>query len=127
MILVPSFMKLGDVPVLSVVKDIAANVAKNKRGVVILSPSGSAAKKWADIAEYPETTNDVSNRVAAMQAEETYGPLVLANRYDGIDLASNACRFLVMDNLPQGTTNYDVFRMNVMADAGCKLASSSAH
>ena len=51
-----------------------------------------------------------------MQAGETYGLLVLANRYEGIDLAGNACRFLVMDNLPQGTTSYDVFRMNVVAD-----------
>ena len=55
---------------------------------------------------------------AAMQAGDgTYGPLVLANRYDGIDLASNACRLLVMDNLPQGATNYDLFRNNAMADA----------
>ena len=56
-------------------------------------------------------------RLIAMQEGETYGPLVLANRYDGIDLAGNACRFLVMDNLPQGTTNYDIFRMNVVVDA----------
>ena len=46
-----------------------------------------------------------------------YGPLVLANRYDGIDLVGNACRLLVMDDLPQGTTNYDVFRMNAVAGA----------
>ena len=49
--------------------------------------------------------------IGKMQAGEAFGPLVLANRYDGIDLAGDACRFLVMDNLPQGTTNYDVFRM----------------
>ena len=51
-----------------------------------------------------------------MQAGTSYGPIVLANRYDGIDLAGNACRFLVMDNLPQGTSDYDVYRMNVVAD-----------
>nr|QQZ50061.1 hypothetical protein JKL49_26130 [Phenylobacterium glaciei] len=43
--------------------------------------------------------------------------MVLANRYDGIDLAGNACRFLVMDNLPQGTSDYDIYRVNVVADA----------
>jgi hypothetical protein len=51
-----------------------------------------------------------------MQAGTSYGPIVLANRYDGIDLAGNACRFLVMDNLPQGTSDYD----------GSSAASSSA-
>jgi replicative superfamily II helicase len=52
-----------------------------------------------------------------MQTGASYGPIVLANRYDGIDLAGNACRFLVMDNLPQGTSDYDVYRMNVVADS----------
>ena len=85
--------------------------------MAILTPSGSAAKEWTDVAEYPEKTAAVSEKVAAMQAGDSHGPLVLANRYDGIDLAGNACRFLVMDSLPQGTTNYDVFRMNVVADA----------
>jgi replicative superfamily II helicase len=99
------------------VKDIATKLADNKRGVEILTPSGAAAKEWTDIADYPEKTSAVSEKVTAMQAGDIYGPLVLANRYDGIDLAGNACRFLVMDNLPQGTTNYDVFRMNVVADA----------
>jgi replicative superfamily II helicase len=117
MILVPGLMKLGAAAIQPMVKKIATQLANKKRGVAILSPSGAAAKEWTDIAEYPETSKAVSEKVAAMQAGDTYGPLVLANRYDGIDLAGNTCRFLVMDNLPQGTTNYDVFRMNVVADA----------
>lgn len=117
MILVPGLMKLGGLAIQPMVKNIATKLADKKRGVAILSPSGAAAKEWTDIAEFPETTKAVSEKVGSMQAGDTYGPLVLANRYDGIDLAGNACRFLVMDNLPQGTTNYDVFRMNVVADA----------
>lgn len=117
MILVPGLMKLGGTAIQPMVKKIATKLAEGGRGVAILSPSGAAAKEWTDIAEYPETTKAVSEKIAAMQAGNTYGPLVLANRYDGIDLAGNACRFLVMDNLPQGSTNYDVFRNNVVADA----------
>ena len=116
MILVPGLMKLGT-PILPIVKGLASKLAENKRGVAILTPSSTAAKEWTDVAEYPEKSSAVAEKVAEMQAGETFGPLVLANRYDGIDLAGNACRFLVMDNLPQGTTNYDVFRMNVVADA----------
>ena len=117
MILVPGLMKLGGAAIQPMVKELATELAESERGVAILSPSGAAAKEWTDIAEYPETTKAVSEKVGEMQAGEAFGPLVLANRYDGIDLAGNACRFLVMDNLPQGTTNYDVFRMNVVADA----------
>ena len=117
MILIPELMKLSGVPIAQMVKQIATKLAENKRGAVILSPSGPAAEKWTDIATYPNTTKDVAEKVGAMQAGASYGPIVLANRYDGIDLAGNACRFLVMDNLPQGTSDYDVYRMNVVADS----------
>ena len=117
MILIPELMKLGGAAITPMVKTIATRLAENKRGVAILAPSGQAAQKWTDIATYPSTAKDVAEQVGAMQAGTRYGPIVLANRYDGIDLAGNACRFLVMDNLPQGTSDYDVYRMNVVADS----------
>src|SRR5262249_28268764 len=89
----------------------------SKQGAVILSPSGQAAQKWADIATYPNVAKDVADEIGTMQSGSSFGPIVLANRYDGIDLAGNACRFLVMDNLPQGTSDYDLYRMNVVADS----------
>lgn len=116
MILVPALMKLGGSAILPMVKKIATKLAE-KIGVAILSPSGPAAQEWTDIAEYPQTSKAVAQQIAAMQAGTSLGPVVLASRYDGIDLAGDACRFLIMDNLPQGTSNYDVFRMNVVAYA----------
>ncbi len=117
MILIPELMNLGGTAITPMVKKIAEHLAKNNRGAAILSPSGPAAEKWADIATYPSTSAAVAKQVEAMQTGADFGPVVLANRYDGIDLAGNACRFLVMDNLPQGTSDYDVFRMNVVADS----------
>ena len=118
MILIPELMNLGGAPVAPIVKNIASYLAKHNRGALILSPSGPAAEKWTDIATYPNSSTAVAAQVMAMQAGTTFGPIVLANRYDGIDLAGDACRFLVMDNLPQGTSDYDVYRMNVVADSG---------
>jgi replicative superfamily II helicase len=117
MILIPELMNLGGAPITPLVKTIATKLAECKRGVAILAPSGQAAEKWTDIAAYPGTTKEVAEQVVAMQAGTSHGPIVLANRYDGIDFAGNTCRFLVMDNLPQGTSDYDVYRMNVMADS----------
>jgi replicative superfamily II helicase len=117
MILIPELMKLGGAAITPMVKTIATTLAGKERGVVILAPSGQAAEKWKDIAAYPSTAKDVAEQISAMQAGASYGPIVLANRYDGIDLAGNACRFLVMDNLPQGTSDYDVYRTNVVADS----------
>ena len=113
MILVPELMKLSTTPIIPMVKEIAEKVAKAKRGVAILSPSASSARQWSDIAECPNTTGEVSERVVALQSGETYGPIALANRYDGIDLAGNTCRFLILDNLPRGATNYDLYVLNV--------------
>ena len=117
MILIPELMRIGGVPIMPLVKNIASTVARNNLGAVILSPSGPAAEKWTDIATYPSTSATVAAQVTSMQSGASFGPMVLANRYDGIDLAGNACRFLVMDELPQGTSDYDVFRMNVIADS----------
>jgi replicative superfamily II helicase len=117
MILIPELMKLSGTPITPMVKHIAGYLAQQNRGAVILSPSGAAAEKWTDIAAYPNNPAAVAAQVAAMQAGTNFGPTVLANRYDGIDLAGNACRFLIMDNLPQGTSDYDVYRMNVAADS----------
>jgi replicative superfamily II helicase len=117
MILVPGLMKLAGVPIDSLVRHIALDIAKRKGGVAILVPSGEAAKKWEDIAQYPSSTSAVTQSIKDMQDGKSFGPVVLANRYDGIDLAGNSCRLLVMNGLPQGTSDYDMYRMNVMANS----------
>src|SRR5262249_9362925 len=117
MILVPGLMKLAGVPIDNLVKQIALDIAKRNAGVAILVPSGEAAKKWEDIAQYPSTTIAVTESVKDMQEGKSFGPVVLANRYDGIDLAGNSCRLLVMNGLPQGTSDYDMYRINVMANS----------
>lgn len=117
MILVPNVMNLGSTSSDDLPKDIAVRTAESKLGVVILSPSRSAANRWEEIAKCPSDSAEVASLVTAMQHREISGPAVLANRYDGIDLADDACRLLIMDDLPQGTSNYDIFRTNVVADA----------
>lgn len=116
MILVPELMSIGASPIIPMVKNAAKYFAEHKAGVVILAPSAEAAGEWTDIAEFPANAGEVTDRVSAMQGGQFHGPLVLANRFDGIDLAGDACRFLVMDGLPQGTSDYDLFRANVVAD-----------
>jgi replicative superfamily II helicase len=117
MILVPGLMQISGVAITSLVKHIALDIAKRKAGVAVLVASGAAAAGWEDICKYPKTTDDVAVSIGEMQAGASHGPIVLANRYDGIDLAGNACRLLVMDGLPQGTSDYDMYRMNVVADS----------
>ena len=61
-------------------------VDNRKAGTVVLVPSAAAAKKWTDVATFPDTTERVAGAVKELQEGHTRGPVVFANRYDGIDL-----------------------------------------
>ena len=110
MILMPDVMQFKYQTVEDSKKLATWTAAKQKFGTVILVPSGEAAKGWADIATVPASSAEVSTVVEQLQSGGSVGPVVFANRYDGIDLPGNACRLLIMNGLPKGTSNYELFR-----------------
>ncbi|MFD2411711.1 DEAD/DEAH box helicase [Paenibacillus rhizoplanae] len=89
--------------------------ANNKKlGTVVLVSSDEAAKKWSDIATVAKGSEEVERLVARLQNGEITGPIVFANRYDGIDLPGDSCRVLVMNGLPSGASNYELFRASTL-------------
>jgi replicative superfamily II helicase len=117
MILVPELMelKIGDVP--GTIKKVAQNASKSKLGTVILVPSGYAAKSWQDIAEYPDTPELVEAKLKDLVSGKSHGPVVLANRYDGIDLPGESCRVLILAGLPRAVGEYETYRANAFVGA----------
>lgn len=81
-----------------------------KLGTIILVSSTKVANNWAEVATIAETSVQVSELVSQLQTQQTSGPVVFANRYDGIDLPGDSCRLLVMSGLPSGTSDYELFR-----------------
>lgn len=67
--------------------------------VVVIVPNSQKAKPWI---EQGATVVDKDNIVKATKdLRETRGNLmVFLNRYDGVDLAGDACRILVLDGVP---------------------------
>lgn len=124
MILVPELMPFK-FDVIDFMKKVGGWVAQKKKGVVILVPSGSAARVWEDCAALPGSSGEVDAAVARLQAGTSHGPIILANRYDGIDLPGDACRLLIMSGLPKGTSDYELFRAAVLM-GGRSIASSLA-
>lgn len=113
MILLPETMGF-DKEVAKLVRALIKQLqGKFKAGVVILVPSEHYASAWKDIAEYAETTEKVAECVQQLQSGTSRGPFVFANRYDGIDLPGDACRLLIMSNLPTGSGEYDQFMSTV--------------
>ncbi len=109
MILIPSLMKF-DFNVTKVTKELLKQVAASKLGAVILVHSNHAAEAWKDVAEFAEGSHQVEAKVEALQLRKISGPVVFANRYDGIDLPGDSCRFLVLEGLPAGTSDYELLR-----------------
>ncbi len=94
---------------ISELKPFLDKLASDKRGVLVLSPSNEAAENSSGLGKFAKGTNLAAKRIAELQRGEYFGPLVLANRYDGVDLPDDACRVLLLDGLPRGTSDYELY------------------
>jgi len=68
--------------------------------VVVLCPSERLANDWKDVGGQVVLGDEVDEAVDGLRAGQN-NFVVFAQRYDGIDLPDDACRFLVLDGLPQ--------------------------
>jgi replicative superfamily II helicase len=111
MILSPELMKFPIDSVPETVQSVAKWMAEQKKmSTVVLVPSGKAANEWKDVATIADSSERVAALVKELQEGKTKGPIVFANRYDGIDLPGAACRVLIISGLPRGMSEYDAYR-----------------
>jgi tetratricopeptide (TPR) repeat protein len=73
-----------------------------ERKALILTPSYYMAEQWEDIGHLPNRETMIAD-LETFKASTGADKLILAARYDGIDLPGDTCRHLVMDGLPTGT------------------------
>lgn len=115
MILAPELMRLNQSDVGDIVKRVAIWAAnKVGEGTVILVPSFITANAWGGVGTVASSAEAVAECIRALQANESRGPFIFANRYDGIDLPGSACRLLIVSGLPRGSGEYDAFRAGVL-------------
>lgn len=117
MILIPELTKIPQEQITQVLHRLAKGIAeKVKLGTVILVSSNATAKPWENVAHVVKSSNEVMTSVKELQDRTSTGPVVLVNRYDGIDLPGDACRLLIMNGLPYGTNEYETYRASVFMD-----------
>lgn len=68
---------------------------------LIIVPTYSRANKWSDTAVLPQK-DKVSEAVKTFKADTGKPKLLLAARYDGVDLPGDTCRVMVIDDIPMG-------------------------
>ena len=116
MVLIPELMRMDTSRVVEWIKQLAEKIS-SRVGVVILTPSRNSAESWSDIATVAQG-DEVAQKVSALCDRKSNGPFAFPNRYDGIDLPGNSCRFLVLSGLPYGTNVCDLFRAAALEGSG---------
>jgi replicative superfamily II helicase len=116
MILAPELMLLSKNDREAIVSKLAQDVAKTA-GVVFLVPSTPATQRWAETGTVV-AGDEVAVAVKNLVNRSSNGPYVFANRFDGIDLPGDACRLLVLDGLPRGSSSYDLYRASILEGSG---------
>jgi hypothetical protein len=86
---------------------VSKNLIKNHK-TLLLTPNRYRAKQWEDIGVSPDREQVVS-AISDFKNSKEPEKLILSGRYDGIDLPGDACRYLVLDGLPSGTSLADKF------------------
>ncbi len=100
MILVPAQMK-------GVSDDVyAAKEFIRPHKALILVPSYARAAEWADSVR-PPAPEKATEAIEAFKLTKGTDKLLLASRYDGMDLPGDMCRVVVIDDLPSGTGPLD--------------------
>lgn len=69
-------------------------------GVVAITPSNWHAKIWTAVGSTLVDKDNLSDEINKLKSNRFSSPLVMAAKYDGIDLPDNTCRVLILDSLP---------------------------
>lgn len=86
-----------------------------KRKAVIAVPSYAAATDWKEVA-VPPSAKDFSKTLDRFRTKAK-GAFILVSRVDGIDLPHDACRVMIINGIPSGSSlierfQWEVLRMN---------------
>lgn len=73
-------------------------------GVVAITPSDWHAKIWSNVGATSVNAKNLVEEVEKLKQGSFENPLVMAAKYDGVDLPDNMCRVLIIDSLPINET-----------------------
>lgn len=79
-------------------------------GIVVLVASFNSAKDWEKYGATIANRDTVGQVIDDLKHGKFYKPVVLVNRYDGIDLPDNTCRILIFDGKPYSESLIDIYQ-----------------
>ena len=109
MIVIPSM--LSDIEAKEDIR-AAMDVIRDEK-TFILVPSYTRSKLWKDVVS-PPPSEMVSKHLHVFREASSPEKLLLTARYDGIDLPGDACRVMVIDDLPAGSGPLERFQREAL-------------
>lgn len=109
MVLLPSLIH-EDLHRERIVKSFGAPNARRRYGLVALTPSFARTKDWGAYGAIVAKKETVSEFIDGLRKGNYEKVVVLANRYDGIDLPDDSCRILVFDGKPFSESLIDLYQ-----------------
>nr|WP_281719459.1 DEAD/DEAH box helicase [Nitrosomonas nitrosa] len=104
-----------------IVKGFGTPNPKRRFGLVALVPSFNKTKDWEAYGGIVARKETVSDIIAGLKRGEFERAVVLANRYDGIDLPDDSCRILVFDSKPYSESLIDLYQEFCRPDSEATL------
>lgn len=92
-----------------IVQDFATPVGRGSYGVVGLTPGFAWTKDWGRYGSIVATKDTLSESIDRLKSGAYGLPVVLVNRYNGIDLPDDSCRVLVFDSRPYSESLIDAY------------------
>ena len=120
MILVPSLIH-EDLDHAGMVEIFAAPRPRRTYGCVALVPSFDKTKLWEKGGAKVADSDSIGVIVGALKKGEYENTVVLANRYDGIDLPDKACRILIFDSRPYSESLVDLYQEHCRPNSAATL------
>ena len=78
-------------------------------GVVAITPSNWHTQIWVACGSTLVDKDNLSDEINKFKSNQFSNPIVMASKYDGVDLPDNMCRILVLDSLPANETITEKF------------------
>lgn len=91
---------------------------KNKNcGIVAITPSDPHTKIWTASGSTLVDKKNLTIEIDKLKSGQFPNPLVMAAKYDGVDLPDDMCRILVLDSLPINETITEKFIENCIPNS----------
>ncbi|CAK1240093.1 DEAD/DEAH box helicase family protein [Fructobacillus tropaeoli] len=108
LVAIPSLMSTEYLNRADIVKHFGS-LKNTKNGIVAITPTFYNTNDWEKYGASIAKSDNFEEILGKLKDNPKPNPVVIVNRYDGVDLPDDECRVLIIDGLPQAETLHDKY------------------